>query len=385
MGYTDGCDWTKCTRCGLCLSRCPVLGLSPAEAAEEMEKLISGAPAPRVLDSCALCFDCNRFCPEGLRPHELILSRILDARKGKTPAFLNYLFTGNPPPNLFTDLYAALSPAEKGILKRWAIKPQKTKEFLFIGCVGRVSCHDIEQSRVLAPLPKYGPFDQCCGELHYRAGSWDAFAERAEKTLADLSAVPAERMVCWCGSCYAFFSQIYPKVYGKKLPFEVTSVYHWLDERLSAGEIQVKKPLNISAAVHESCYVTELPTDFHGLLRRLYTAAGVRCAELAHNKDENLSCGAVSVARDGNIFKSMLPAQRKKYAEVKAAGVRDAALNCPGCLLTLGWTSRLYGVRLRYMPELLLQAFGDEVTRPLAGRMPMIAKTAAKRWKLLLS
>ncbi len=383
MSYMDCCDWGRCTLCGQCLMECPVLEMDKQGAVSAMKQLLAGEPAPEVFSKCALCFNCNQYCPEGLRPHELILQRIFEARKKPLSAFFPYLMNGMPGPNFFQDLYAALDTEEKNTLDQWSLPPEASDDFLMVGCVGRVSAHDLGRSRALASLPKFGPRDLCCGELHYRAGSWKAFTARADETLATLSRVKARRMVCYCGSCTAFFRVILPKVYGKSLPFEVISLYEWLWEKLEQKQLKFENKLDTKAAIHESCYVTELGEGFSDTLRLLYEASGVRLAELGHNRCRNLSCGAVSVARNPNIFNSLLSAQRKKFAEIKATRTRKVALNCPGCFITMSFTNRLSGVELLYMPELLLKALGDDVSRPLASRMPLIVKTGAGRWPLM--
>jgi hypothetical protein len=81
------------------------------------------------------------------------------------------------------------------------------------------------------------------------------------------------------------------------------------------------------------------------------------------------------VVRSLNLAFSLFKEQRRKYREVSDAGVSDVAVNCPGCYITLSFISRLFGKRLRYMPEVLLSAFRDEITVPLGKRIPAIAKT----------
>ncbi|MDI6797774.1 MAG: (Fe-S)-binding protein [Desulfatibacillaceae bacterium] len=379
MTYMDCSDWSKCNLCGDCLVQCPVMQMDRSAASASVRDLISGVPVEDVFSRCTLCFNCNNYCPKGLRPHELILQRVLENRKKPVTAILPYLMNGMPGPNLFMDLYAALDDQEKEILDTWSAPPAKSDEMLFVGCIGRISCLDLENSTVLADIPKFGPRDLCCGELHYRAGSWEAFEDRAKATLSRLEDLQIKRMVCYCASCYTFFSRIMPLVYGKSLPFETVSLYQWLWERVESGRLAVKKPLNCEAAISESCYVSELGPQFAATLRKLYGAAGMTLRELPHHGENNLSCGAVSFARNQNIFKSMLSVQRAKYSDAKQIGAKDMALNCPGCFLTLGFTSFLHGIRLRYMPDELLAAFGDDVSRPLKSRMPLIVRTALMR------
>ena len=384
MSYMDCCDWSQCTQCGECLMQCPVMQMSEGEAKAAIGMLIRGETPPRVFEECTYCFDCNRLCPiEGLRPHELILQRGLEHRE-KVPRVLQYLMNGQTPPTLWSDVYGSLTFDEQTILRHWSAIPPPSKEILFIGCIGKMSCYDIENSTVLKDLPKFGPPDICCGELAYRLGGWDAYVDTIERTLDRFADLRIDRMVCYCGSCYNYLSNILPKVYGKELPFELISLYEWLWERYEQGALTVHKPLGFRAAVHESCYVSELGEGFADTLRRLYTAAGAQVVDLEHHGEKNLSCGAVSAVRTLNLTKSIIKEQRHKYAEVKDAGVREMAVNCPGCYITLGFTNTFFGTRLRYMPDELLQAFGDTIRTPLGKRFPLIIRTFAKRGAGLL-
>jgi Fe-S oxidoreductase len=354
--------------------KCPVLEMKKEDAVASIRRLIRGEPAPEVLDKCTYCFDCNRFCPvEGLRPHELFLQRALEKRK-KVPGVLKYLSNGRGAKNMFGDLYNALAPDEKGLLEKWSTPPNGG-EVLWVGCIGRLSCRDLDRSGVLAPLTKFGPPDLCCGELAYRLCSWDMYEETVKRTLAVLETIKVDRLICYCGSCYNYFTSILPRVYGKSLPYPVISFYEWLWEQYEKGAIQVKNPRAFTAAVHESCYVSELDDSFAACLRKLYQAVGVNTVELAHHGDCNLSCGAVSMVRSMNPVSSIFKEQRRKFREVSDAGASEIALNCPGCYITLAFTNRLFGKKLRYMPEQLLAAFGDEITVPLGKRIPAIAKT----------
>ncbi len=68
-----------------------------------------------------------------------------------------------------------------------------------------------------------------------------------------------------------------------------------------------------------------------------------------------------------------------KYSEVKKAGAKEIAVNCPGCYITMSFTSRLFNKKLHYMADELLQAYGDNITIPLKKRIPLFAKTMTKK------
>ncbi|ACL04139.1 Putative uncharacterized Fe-S oxidoreductase (contains cysteine-rich region domain) [Desulfatibacillum aliphaticivorans] len=386
MSFMDCCDWTKCTQCGTCLNQCPVLKLDKKEGGEIILHMIEGGLPDSILNQCTLCMSCNSFCPEDLRPYELILQRVSEQpeRRNSLPGLVPYFLMGTPGPVFFPDLYAMQNQEEKAVLDKWGEFPEPSEELLWIGCIGRLFCKDLENSKVLASLPKFSPADLCCGELHYRTGQWDAFMENTDRVFSVLSKVETKRLVCYCGSCCTFLGTILPEVAGRKLPYEVISLYQWLLEKHQAGELELKKPLGYAAAVHESCYATELGGDFQQTLRDVYQAAGCQVVEMEHTGASALTCGAASVARDFDLA-SVVKVQAKRLKEVKDAGTRNMALNCPGCYLTLAPHSWVKRVRLKYMPEELLKAFGDDITAPISRLMPRVIYTLGKRaplaWK----
>jgi Fe-S oxidoreductase len=369
MSYIDCCDWEECTLCGKCLVKCPVMNIKGREAKAEVERLRSGQEPERVLNECTLCMRCNSFCPKGLSPYELIMQRVSEQRdrKERVPGFVPFFLTGIGQPTFFQSVYDRMSDYERNVLERWAVPPN-SKELMFVGCSGRMFAGDIENSRVLRSLPKWGPAEVCCGELHYRSGMWDAW---------EMNGLGIDRMVCYCGSCYNFLENIMPKALGIELDFEVTHIYDWMLDRLERGEIEVRKPIDMKLAVHEACYTTELGPEYYETLRKLYTAAGADLVELPHNRDEGLCCGAASVAREFKV-RSIFREQGKKYKEFKEAGARDVAVNCLGCYLTFEPMCRLRGVRMHYMVEELLRAFGDDIDTPVSSRIPLINRVIAR-------
>jgi heterodisulfide reductase subunit B len=142
--------------------------------------------------------------------------------------------------------------------------------------------------------------------------------------------------------------------------------------------LPLKKKLDFKAAIHESCYVSELP-GFDSTLKEIYQLAGAEVIDLEHHGECNLSCGAVSMVRTLNVTKSIFKEQRKKYKEVKKSGLNEMAINCPGCFITLSFSKNLFNKKLRYMPDELLRAYGDEITVPLNKRIKLFVRAFTKR------
>ncbi|MFH1151399.1 MAG: (Fe-S)-binding protein [Actinomycetota bacterium] len=385
MSFIDCCDWGECNRCGTCLIKCPVMRMGKDEAKAEVGLLLEGRPAPRVFAECTLCYSCNAHCPRGLKPYELILERIAERNRAKRSisAMVPYFLMGMPGANFWSDVYGRFSAEDRAVLRRWSEPPKGGGEVLYMGCGARLFCGDIERSRVLAGLAKFGPPDTCCGEMHYRSASFGAYRDIAERLLARFRQVEADRVVFFCDSCHHYMTRTLPEMCGLELPFESVGLYQWLMERYEKGEISVENPRHFKAAISEPCYVSELGKDFYALLRAVYGLTGAELVELQNNRDMGLSCGMASFVKD-NRMRDMIRCQRTKYRQAKEAGARELALNCYGCVLTMVSTGWMHGMKLRFMPQEILAAFGDQIRTPLASRAPLIMRTIAGKLPLLV-
>jgi Fe-S oxidoreductase len=372
MAYLELHSWDRCTECGTCLSGCPVMHMPRSEARTAIRDLLAGDLSGRALAECTLCYKCNDLCPvPGLEPTDLLQQRILE-RRGPTPGHIRYLFNTENGRSIWSEMRGSLTREQHDVLRKWSEPPPPAPEVLWLGCVQRTfSPTDIEHSTVLNALPKYGPVGMCCGEISYRLGGFRDFLAVAEQTWNALRAIKTERLVCYCSGCAYFFDHVYTKVFGEHLPFEVVTIYDWLWERLRDGELTVTQPLEYDAAVCESCNVTELSRhgspELDTRLRELYQAAGVSLHELEHRGTTNQTCGFAAMARGRTLpasMAAMIREQRKKYRDVRQSGTRNMAINCTGCYLTYGYTNKLFGARLKLMPEELLRAFGDTITEP---------------------
>jgi Fe-S oxidoreductase len=352
-----------CETCGLCLQRCPVMKMGQAESRAEMARLLKGQEPERVLDECTFCFGCNQYCPHGLRPYALIMERAVEKNRAKDkgiPPFVDYVLMGKTDSSVFGDVYATESAEEKAILDRWAVVPAKSPEVLFIGCTGREIPYGTEHSRVFEGLAKYAPRDACCGELAYRHGDFQTFAETVERTRAMLERLDTERLVCYCGSCANYLGNVWPNYHGVELPFEIVSVWEWLWEQYQAGDIKVINPIDRQVVLTDSCYSSELGDGFMDAVRGLHRAVGMEVVELENNRFDNLSCGMVSILRHNYDFREGAKETQKKMAQVLRTGVGDLNCYCPGCYLQLRGASKKSDIKIHYALEEILWAFGDE-------------------------
>jgi Fe-S oxidoreductase len=360
-----GASDKECINCGICLQKCPVMKMDKKESKQEMSRLLKDEPTERVLNECTFCYSCNTYCPQGLRPYNLIMERITaENQKSGTPRppALDYMMTGKSESGYFYDQYNAAPPEDKAILDRWSVVPPKSKDTLFVGCYGRTVPQRLENSKALKDLPKFGPRDACCGEIPHRFGDYEYFTVLVERTRKTLEALNTERLVCYCGACANYLGHIWPKDHGVKLPFPVISLYEWLWEKYSAGEIAVERKFSSETAISDSCYTSELGEGFYEAIRGLHKAVGMKTVELANNREDTLCCGFACGIRNNYDQNQTAIEAKKKLDQVVATQVKQVSVNCPGCWLGISTAAQAakQELKVRFAISDFLWAFGDD-------------------------
>ncbi len=361
----EGRSGEQCVNCGICLQKCPEMKMGREESIAEMKRLLSGEAPERVLNECTFCFSCNSYCPQGLRPYNLMMERMVAQNRESgagIPAEMNYMMTGKSDSGYFFDLYKAGSEEDKAILDRWAQVPPTSKDTLFIGCYGRTIPQRLEHSKVLEGLPKFGPRDACCGEIPHRFGDYQYFSETVERTRKKLEALDTERLVCYCGSCANYLGNIWPNYHGVKLPYPVISLYEWLWEKYRAGELAVKQAFSKEIAISDSCYTSELGDDFFDAIRGLHQAVGMTPVELADSRYDSLCCGFACGIRNNYDQTQVAVQSKKKLDQILNAKVNAVSVNCPGCYVSISGAAKTEKQELsvRFAISDILRAFGDD-------------------------
>lgn len=357
---------SQCSKCGLCLQKCPVMKMGKKESKKEMSFLLNSEEPERVLKECTFCYSCNQYCPEGLKPYALIMERMVEKnrREGKTiPPSAEYMMTGKSDSGFFYDLYENGSDEDKNILDQWDKVPSKAEDVLFVGCYGRSVPKGIENSKTLEKLPKFAPRSACCGEIAHRYGDYDYFTKTVGRTYQQLCALDTKRLVCYCGSCSNYLGNVWPNYHGVKLPFKVISLYEWIWEKYNAGEISVKKSFAKDMVVADSCYSSELGDNFYEALRGLHEAVGARVVEMENNRYNALCCGfATSIRNDYDHVKSAA-AGKNKFKQILETQTKNVSANCPGCWASINGIAKENKVELNihYSINFILRAFGDEM------------------------
>lgn len=353
-------DPKKCERCGRCLMSCPVLEYSESEAKKEIGRLHSGDLKSPVLKACISCFTCNQACPNGLNVNGLILSLWHKKRTLSTmPWQVRVTLPHQRPPNVWTDIQKRFRPEERALVSSME-DDVSGKDVLFLGCNQLLNPY-IAISPLLRDLPIAAARGVCCGEPYFRMGFLDGFKLSANSWLEHWRDRAPARMVVMCTACLNMFKNIYPAYIGDRPPFEVVSVFEWLDEKIEAGAIELIRPLGIKVLVQDSCHSKILGKGYRDLCRKLMEAAGARIIEADEGPGGSRCCGFVGAAANFSPL-PMYKLSTARFGIAKKAGADAIAAYCNGCVLMLSMAGRLYPFRVPvyHLIEMLTAAAGHE-------------------------
>ena len=372
-------DFDRCVECGKCLHECIYNDLTSDQAIDRIRKIREGdiAACEAMLDQCVFCYNCNYSCPVDARPAALMIERLHDRRNREraVPASLRYMINGMESrgwtQNLFKDLYTDHTKEEKAVIAKWN-EPKNCGDgdLLWCSCATRIFPYDIEQSQALSGLQKFGGPCDCCGLPAMRSGLFDTGRVLADSLIDRLSRCRFKRLVVMCGSCQDMFQNAMPAHLDHAFPFEVISVYQYLDEQIQNGNLKIRRQIadhekseKENPCIFHSCFGYTFGEKYLSSINRLSRAVGYDCTELAHSKEKNVCCGMGGIYRKGNL-RDILSVRGFKKKDFKQSQKKNILAYCYGCF----FISHLFqGGTTHFLLEKILWAIGDEIKYPMRG------------------
>jgi Fe-S oxidoreductase len=362
----------KCTLCGECFTRCQYMDLTRGEAILEIKRLIEDRPTKSVLRECVSCYACDAFCPEDAGPYQLILekwSRRYD-RDG-LPVRAAYMLPYQVP-NYRTDMVSEMSPREKELLTTWKQTPAQG-EVLYPGC-NLLTLPSLLDLGVLDTLPVWGDWSLCCGEPFYRLGAFAVMEQIAAGLTEYYADKKITKMIFACPACLNMFRNVLPGRFGAKFDFECEYVAAWLLRRLDGGQIQVRRPLQRTVAVHDSCHGRILGDEIMEQTRELYARLGATIVNMKHHHEDGICCG-IAAGCNRQMPQDIVRVGWRELREGVDTGAREMAIYCTGCYLILNIIQNLSrrrapsrNQRLVHTLELLAEAVGEQTSRAVDRR-----------------
>ncbi len=356
-------DPDRCRLCGECFHRCPVLRLPVGEAVDEMRRLRDGRDTRAVLQRCQSCFACNLGCPEGANPTQLILDRWSEAiRRDGLPARARY-YVPHEEHNFRSYVVARLPADEAAMVRGWADR-SPAAEILYPGC-NWITAPYLARTRALDGVTIRGTLADCCGETYYRMGLFDRVRQSAERLVAFVERLQVERLIVPCTAGLNMMRHVMPR-FGVTLPAEVEHVVPWLLRRLDRGELTIRRRLELTVTIQESCYGKLFGQEFLDRPRALLERLGVRVVEQPLHGDRALCCGIAGGFSPSSAFHpaEITRATVRALTSARRTGADAIATYCAGCAQMLP-TGQLADPRSRqpvyHLMELLQMALGEPV------------------------
>lgn len=324
-------DRARCTLCGQCLHRCPVMHLPLARARQEMERLLAGQDSP-VLRACTSCLACNLFCPEDCRPANLILDRWHEAylQEG-LPARAAY-FLPHARPNFRTEVLARMPPGERETVARWR-RNEPAHEFLYPGC-NLITTPYLTFSRLFEGIEVRGGLDYCCGEMLFRMGLYEALEQVAHRLTEWFHHLQARRVYLVCTAGLNMLRNILPQFGADFAGIEFLPYLQVVLDRLQSGDLGAIRPLEWTVTLQDSCHTRVVEPDLARLPRRVLAAIGVETRQTPHSRETQLCCGiggGFSHASAYHPFALLLSA-RATSRDHRRVPAGATCVYCSGCL-----------------------------------------------------
>ncbi len=373
-------DLDACTNCGRCQDVCPAflsgVPLSPRKLIQDMQKHLSqmgpalvkpgsnggstgsedaempaplygkraeGEIPPAVLTEelwgCRTCGACQQECPVYIEhiPKMIDMRRYLVMMESKmSESARNFLKSMEDRLHPWVGAQHNREEWYEGLKVKVLGNGEKADYLFWVGCTGSMIDRNIKVTKAMAKILQagnvdfgvLGPEEVCTGDPARRAGGEFTFQMCAKQNIATLERYGVTKIITTCPHCFNTYKNEYPDFGGK---FEVIHHSQLIEDLIQNGRLKLKRNID-SIAYHDPCYlgrhngVYEAPRK---ILRKISAANGYR--ELPRNQDRALCCGA------GGGFAWMDDEPKKRInhlrlEEVKACGVKTAAISCPFCL-----------------------------------------------------
>ncbi len=209
------------------------------------------------------------------------------------------------------------------------------KVLLFLGCTASYDANvkqvAINTINILEALDiDYGVLgkdEKCCGSVLLRMGDPEhkrLFKENIEQ-FNDLG---IETLISSCAGCFKTIMQDYPKV--AKLNFEVLHTIEYLTRLLKQGKLKFPHPVDRTVTYHDPCHLGRATGGFQAPRTIMEAIPGLKLIEMPRNREYSRCCGAGGGLKAGYPDIQNKMAQRR-VQEAEETGADELVSCCPFC------------------------------------------------------
>jgi heterodisulfide reductase subunit D len=387
LKMTQLIELDACTRCGECLSWCPVYDQDAKEAIIPRRKVIDFLKIAKAqqgflakimrnekishplkallgrifryrkiskaeiddfvqnLYECSTCGQCEVVCPAHIETVTLWeeLRRVivqagygpLEAQKALVKSVKAF---DNPwqQPRAARTKWARRAKKE-GLIQALPREIRKTnaKVLLFFGCT---AAYDVNVKQVAVNTINIlealnidygilGGEEKCCASVLLRMG--DPEHKRVFKENIDLfNSLGIETLISSCSGCFKTIMQDYPRV--APLNFEVLHTVEFLTRLLKQGQLRFPHPVNRTVTFHDPCHLGRATGGFDAPRMIIDAIPGLKLVEMQRNREYSRCCGAGGGLKAGYPDIQNKMAQRR-VREAEETGAEYLVSCCPFC------------------------------------------------------
>lgn len=376
-----------CTRCGECLSWCPVYdqdsrenliprrkimdflrlarsqngflsGIMKSDRVNNSLKKIIGRicgyrePTQEQIDEfvfnlyeCSTCGQCEVVCPAHIDTVNLWEElRRLIVRAGYGPlepqkALRKSVMTYDNPwqqPRAGRTKWSRRAKKDNLIIEEpREIQKTKGKVLLFFGCTASYDANvkqvAINTINILETLNiDYGVLgkdEKCCGSVLLRMGDPE-YKRLFQENIDQFNRLGIETLISSCSGCFKTIMQDYPKI--GKLNFEVLHTVEYLARLLKTGELTFSHPVNRDITFHDPCHLGRATGGFDAPRMIIDAIPGLNLVEMPRNREYSRCCGAGGGLKAGFPDIQGRMAQRR-IKEAEDTGAKELVSCCPFC------------------------------------------------------
>ena len=376
-----------CTRCGECLTWCPVYDQDSREAIIPRRKIIDFLKIARAqhgllarimthekisgplrnmlgrifgyphigkaeiedfvqnLYECSTCGQCEVVCPAHIETVSLWeeLRRIivqagygpLEVQKALVKSVKAFDNPWQQPRSGRTKW--ARKALKDGLIRQLPREIKKTgaKVLLFFGCtasydvnVRQVAINTINILEALGiDYGILGADEKCCASVLLRMG--DPEHHRVFKENIDLfNSLGIETLISSCSGCFKTIMQDYPRI--APLNFEVLHSVEFFARLLKKGELKFRHSVDRTVTYHDPCHLGRATGGFDAPRIIMEAIPGLKLIEMPRNREYSRCCGAGGGLKAGfpDIQNKMA---RKRIREAEETGADSLVSCCPFC------------------------------------------------------
>lgn len=333
-----GSDLDLCFQCGQCTATCPWGRVRDHKVRHMLHLAQMGVTGfEDEIWLCATCEHCAARCHRGVDIPEVIRTarKVMLEGGGKVEDGLKFGLSsldqqGNP----FME--------DEAKRNQWAQELaapsfEPGMEFLlYTCCENSFQDHNRDLMGSVLKLLKvlevdFGVLDSrehCCGDVAYRVGSEEQYTKAASHNIDLFNSEGVQSILTMSPHCMQQLATHYSGLGGN---FEVQHIVELLHEKLAEGKLTFTRPVNMTVAYHDPCYLGRHAGIYDQPRALLEAVPGLKLVELDKTCDEALCCGGGG----GRMFLETAMQERFSNQRVQAAldaGAEALVTACPYCI-----------------------------------------------------